>query len=171
MNEEGKEATEGCEVASPGAVHVPATEGETVWMAGDTYTIKATGAMTGGALSFVEATVPPGAGPRPHIHHREDEAYYVLSGELEVLDGERTFIAGPGDFVFIPRGTVHRFKNVGVHTAKMVFLFTPAGFEEFFLEAGYPARPGEPAPAVRGVAERDRVAEIASRYAWSPAPG
>lgn len=152
-----------------GVVHVPASEGTTVWMAGDTYTIKARGAMTNGALSFLEATVPPGAGPRPHVHHREDEAYYILAGELEVLDEDRTLIARPGDFVYIPSGTVHRFKNVGMHTARMVFLFTPAGFEEFFVEAGQPARPGEPAPAVRSQEEVARIAAIASRYSWSAA--
>ncbi|WP_017612054.1 quercetin 2,3-dioxygenase [Nocardiopsis salina] len=159
------------ESSASGAIHVPASEGETVWLAGDTYTIKARGAVTGAALSFIEATVPPGAGPRPHIHHREDEAYYILSGALEVLDGDRTFTAYPGDFVYIPSGTVHRFKNVGLHTARMIFLFTPAGFEEFFIEAGAPARAGEPAPESRSQEEMDHVATIASRYSWTPPTG
>jgi quercetin dioxygenase-like cupin family protein len=63
-----------------------------------------------------------------------------------VLDGERTFTARAGDFVVIPPGTLHRFRNPGVDAARMLILFTPAGIEGFFFEAGEAARPGEPAP-------------------------
>lgn len=155
----------------PGAVHVPAGTGTTVWLAGDTYTVKVDSDMTSGRLGFVEATVPPGAGPRPHVHHHEDEAYYVLAGELEVLVDGRILTAGVGDFVYIPCGTVHRFRNVGLHAARMVFLFTPGGFERFFAAAGAPARPGEAGPAEISAAEARRVADIAGRYAWSLADG
>jgi hypothetical protein len=65
---------------------------------GDTDTIKASGESTNGSLGLVEATVPPGGGPVAHAHNRTDEAFYVLSGELEILDGARTFVAGAGDF-------------------------------------------------------------------------
>lgn len=99
-------------------VHVPAGEGPSICVAGDTYTIKASKENTKGALAFLEASVPPGAGPMPHVHTREDEVYYVLAGELEILDRDQTFVARPGDFIFIPRGTFHRFKNSGVHTAR-----------------------------------------------------
>ena len=78
-------------------------EGPTTWFSGDTYTIKASGESTDGALGLVEAAVPPGGRPVAHAHTRTNEAFYVLSGELEILDGTRTFIAGAGDFVFIPR--------------------------------------------------------------------
>ncbi|TJZ57108.1 cupin domain-containing protein [Streptomyces piniterrae] len=146
-------------------LHVPAGQGPTVWVDGDTYTVKASHENTGGSLAFLEASVPPGCGPAAHVHNLEDEAYYLLSGELEVLDAGRTFTAHQGDFVFIPRGVTHRFKNTGLHVAKMVFLFTPAGFDKFFLEAGDPARPGEhpqPWPPERF----PHVAEIGSRYGW-----
>ena len=128
------------------AVHVPAGEGPTTWFAGDTYTIKASHDSTNGSLGLVEATVPPGGGPVAHVHTRTDEAFYVLSGELEILDGARTFVAGTGDFVFIPRGTRHRFKNTGVHGARMVFMFTPGGDEGVFRYGDEP-RPGHPPPA------------------------
>jgi quercetin dioxygenase-like cupin family protein len=68
-------------------------------------------------LGLVEATVPPGGGPVAHAHTRTDEAFYVLSGELEILDGSYTFVAHAGDFVFIPRGIGHRVKNKGAHGA------------------------------------------------------
>jgi quercetin dioxygenase-like cupin family protein len=149
--------------SSERVVHVPAGEGEKVWVVGDTYTLKGTRDNTGGALTLVEASVPAGSGPPPHVHANEDEAYYVLEGELEVLDGERTFAAGAGSFVFIPRGTLHRFRNVGHGHARMLFLFTPAGFEEFFVAVGQPARAGEPAPPL-GDDEIARTNELAERF-------
>jgi mannose-6-phosphate isomerase-like protein (cupin superfamily) len=140
-----------------GAVHVPAGEGPTTWFSGDTYTIKASGESTRGSLGLVEATVPPGGGPVAHAHTRSDEAFYVLSGELEILDGSRTFIARTGDFVFIPRGTRHRFKNTGVHGARMLFMFTPGGEEGVFRYGDEP-QPGH-APPVWGL-ERFSTPEI-----------
>ncbi len=126
--------------------HVPPGEGESVWAVGDTYTFKAVGENTGGNLLFFEASIPPQGGPPPHIHHREDEAYYVLEGALEILDGDRTFTASAGSFVYIPRGTLHRFKNKGTEPARMVVLCTPAGFEGFLREVSQPAKEGETAP-------------------------
>ena len=129
-----------------GAVHVPTGDGPTTWFSGDTYTVKASAESTNGALGLVEATVPPGGGPVAHAHTRTNEAFYVLSGELEILDGTETFIAGAGDFVFIPRGIRHRFKNVGLHSARMLFMFTPGG-EETVFQYGDKAKPGHPPPA------------------------
>jgi quercetin dioxygenase-like cupin family protein len=128
-----------------GAAHVPAGEGPTTWFSGDTYTIKASAESTGGSLGLVEATVPPGGGPVAHAHTRSDEAFYVLAGELEILDGARTFVARAGDFVFIPRGIRHRFKNTGVHGARLLFMLTPGG-EEGVFRFGDEPRPGHPPP-------------------------
>ena len=87
-----------------------------------------------------------GAGPVAHAHGSEDEAFYLLSGEFEFLNGDETFVAGPGDFIFIPRGNRHRFKNVGEHPARMLVLFTPGGHEGTFIEIGDEPREGEQAP-------------------------
>jgi mannose-6-phosphate isomerase-like protein (cupin superfamily) len=129
-----------------GVLHVPSGEGPTRWVAGDTYTLKADQENTNGSLALVEATVPPGGGPLPHVHYGNDEAFYLIFGELEFLDGDRTLHAGPGDFLFVPRGIRHRFVNKGLHPAKMLFLFTPAGIEGSILDAGEEARPGELSP-------------------------
>jgi quercetin dioxygenase-like cupin family protein len=129
-----------------GAVHVPSGEGHTRWVAGDTYTLKANGDSTNGSLAVAEATVPPGGGPPPHVHYGSDEAFYLIFGELEFIDGDHTLRAGPGDFLFVPRGIRHGFVNKGLHTARMVFLFTPAGVEGSILDFGEDARPGEQAP-------------------------
>lgn len=126
--------------------HVPAGEGPAVWVAGDTYTFKSTAADTGGRLTMWEAVVPPGAGPPPHAHRHQDEAYYVLEGELEVLNGDATFTARAGSFVFIPRGAVHAFRNRSDAPSRMLIWMTPAGFEDFLFFVGQPAQAGQPAP-------------------------
>jgi quercetin dioxygenase-like cupin family protein len=76
-----------------GVMHVPTDQGITKWVSGDVYTVKATAGNTGGALGFIEATVPPGRGSSPHAHSSETEAFYLLSGELEFLDGDQRFTA------------------------------------------------------------------------------
>jgi len=128
---------------APEIRHVPAGQGLTKWVAGDAYTLKAQAADTGGALSVFEAVVPPHGGPPMHSHRSEDEAFYILSGELELRAGDRAFTAAAGDFVFVPRGDRHTFTNTGDDDATMLFLYTPAGFERFFLQAGDDPRPGE----------------------------
>ncbi len=119
----------------------------------------------------MEALVPAGGGPPPHIHTREDETYYVLAGEIEVLLGEETVVAGPNDFVNIPRGTVHCFRNTGTETARMVLTFTPAGIEGWFEECLERA-PNEVQEAP------DNVDEVVARYiaaapdtVWSSSDG
>jgi quercetin dioxygenase-like cupin family protein len=132
-----------------GAVrHVRAGEGDAVWVVGDTYTVKAEKASTGGLFGLIEARVPPGGGPPPHTHSREDEAYYVLSGALEFRVGTTEVMAETGDFVFLPRGIEHSFTNRGDHDARALLLITPGGFERFFTEVGVPVRPGERAPGM-----------------------
>jgi quercetin dioxygenase-like cupin family protein len=128
------------------ALYVPSGQGPTVWAAGDIYTIKATAAQTKGGFGLIEATVPAGGGPGPHAHADEEESFYMLSGELEFLDGENTFTATAGDFIHIPRGVRHRFKNVGNHAARMLFMFTPGGVEQHIANHALPVRPGETNP-------------------------
>src|SRR3977135_4448333 len=92
----------GARYATGGCVHVPARMGITKWFSGDIYTVKLQAEVTNGAISMVDASVPVGGGPVPHSHVDEDETFFMLSGELEFLDGDKTFMAGPGDVVFVP---------------------------------------------------------------------
>jgi len=119
-----------------GGIYVPAGQGVTKWFSGDVYTVRLQAAQTAGSIGIVEASVPPGGGPVPHTHADQDETFYLLSGELEFLDGNQTFTASTGDIVHIPRRVRHRFLNVGLHTARMLFIYTPAGAEGLFLEGG-----------------------------------
>lgn len=93
------------------AVHRPAGTGPAYWGPGDHYTFLVTGEESAGSTFAMEALVPPGGGPPPHVHRQEDETFYVLDGELEFLLGEELVTGRTGDVVFVPRGTVHRFRN------------------------------------------------------------
>ena len=127
--------------------HVPAGEGRAIWLVGDTYTFKATADDTNGAFTLWEAIVPPQAGPPPHIHHWQDEGYYILEGQLEVLDHDRTIAASAGSFVHIPRGRLHEFKNPGPTETRMLIFMTPGGFEQLLFAASDPVvAGGSPSP-------------------------
>lgn len=93
--------------------------------------LKASPQSTGGALSVFETTI--GGGPPLHVHDREDESFYVLSGELSVRCGDEEFSAGAGSFVFLPRGRPHRFQAAGPE-ARLLLIAVPAGIEDYFAE-------------------------------------
>jgi mannose-6-phosphate isomerase-like protein (cupin superfamily) len=118
--------------------HRPAGAGRRYWGPGDMYTFLVTGAESGGAYFAMEALVPPGGGPPLHIHHNEDETFYIVEGRCSIRIGEDTVRAGAGDFVNVPRGTVHCFHNEGTETMRMILTFTPAGMEKFFEETLQP---------------------------------
>jgi mannose-6-phosphate isomerase-like protein (cupin superfamily) len=123
-------------------LHIRADEGVTTWFNGDILTVKLAAGQSGGALGLIEATVPPGGGPAPHVHRHTDETFYLISGELEFLQGSRVVTAAAGDLVFCPRGITHRFTNRGIQPARMIFVYTPGGAEGLFVEAGDEPRPG-----------------------------
>ncbi len=81
-----------------------AGEGRSTWVVGDRYTIKASGEETGGTFALIEALVTPGNGPPPHIHNREDEAFYILEGERRFHADGRSFTATSGAWVTLARG-------------------------------------------------------------------
>ncbi|HKF65678.1 MAG TPA: cupin domain-containing protein, partial [Vicinamibacterales bacterium] len=84
-------------------------EGQAVWFLGNHMTIKATAASTNGAFGLVESLIAPGFSPPLHVHHREDESFWVLEGELSMRCGDRTFRASAGSYVFLPRDVPHTF--------------------------------------------------------------
>ena len=138
--------------------------GETVWVVGDLYTIKATGQDTGGAFALIEVLVPPQSGPPPHVHSREDEAFYVLEGEFEVHIDNQRVTAGPGTWVKLAKGSLHHFKNVGSSMAKMLILAAPPGLDQFFLEAGRVATDTSPESGAATSKDIEKMVAIAPKY-------
>lgn len=89
---------------------------------------------TNGAMSIVDSWSPSGSGPPRHIHHNEDEAFVVLTGECKFwLEGEE-FLRRAGETAFIPRGKEHTFKVVSDEGCRHLVILTPGGFEGFFAE-------------------------------------
>jgi mannose-6-phosphate isomerase-like protein (cupin superfamily) len=122
---------------SRGGIVLGAGEGKTISVLGNPYTYKAAKEETGGAYALIEHTVA-GDGPPPHIHTTEEEAFYILEGELNVVVGDRTVTATAGAFVLVPRGTVHTYSKTGAASAKILVIISPAGFEKFFEEIAGP---------------------------------
>jgi quercetin dioxygenase-like cupin family protein len=142
----------------------PAETGPAYWGPGDRYTFLVTGEQTGGAYFVMEALVPPGGGPPPHIHHNEDETFYMVEGECSITIGNRIVHARAGDFVSVPRGTVHCFSNDGTTTARMIVTFTPSGMEGFFEETLEPAINRDAAPPQNNAAVAARYVAAAAKY-------
>src|SRR5919198_4249161 len=99
---------------------------------GGPLTFKARGEQTNGSLTAFENTIAPGEGPPLHVHAAEDEAWYVLEGDLRFRLADELRAAPEGSFVFVPRGVAHCFQNIGDAPARVLVLFTPAGMERFF---------------------------------------
>jgi quercetin dioxygenase-like cupin family protein len=109
------------------------------WWQGSLYRIKARAATTGGALGLIEASFYRGFGPPLHVHRREDEAFYVIEGEIRFRQGEEEFVGGPGTWVWGSRGVPHTFR-VESERARALILVTPGGFERMLEVGGVPVR-------------------------------
>ena len=141
-------------------------EGEALWWVGLLATIKATAEQTGGQYTLVEILAPDGFASPLHVHHFEDEGFYILEGEMTFYVGDETIKARPGSFLLGPKDVPHAF-SVDSGPAKLLFVLSPAGMEGLIREMGEPARtlsippPPEEPP---NEAEMGRLMDIAARY-------
>ncbi len=138
--------------------------GRTVAVVGDVYRFLATGDETDGKYALWEAIVPPGGGPPPHVHSREQEGFYILEGEITFTIGDRRVVAGAGTFANMPVGTPHSFKNESSRTARMLISVAPAGLEQMFFEFGVALPEGATTAQPPTREEIDRLLAIAPRY-------
>lgn len=114
-------------------------EGESLWWFDGLAILKVTGEQSDGSFSLIEMLYPAGAIVPRHVHHREDELFYLIGGELEMRVGERQISAKPGTMIFSPRNIPHGFQ-VGTSTpVHYLILYTPAGFEGFIRDTSRPA--------------------------------
>ena len=95
----------------------------------------ATGASTDGQFGLYRWEMGPDrGGPDPHFHRSISESFYVLSGTVRLHDGRGWVDGRPGDFLYVPQGGVHGFRNESGETASMLILFTPGAPREDYFE-------------------------------------
>lgn len=138
--------------------------GRTVAVVGDVYRFLAVGDETNGKYALWEAIVPPGGGPPPHVHSREEEGFYILAGEITfTINGEQV-VAKAGTFANMPVGTPHSFKNESSQTAKMLISIAPAGLEQMFFEVGIPLAEGTVTTPPATKQEIEKLLAVAPKY-------
>ena len=162
-------------VAEPGEANLPPKESfafargprsldRSVWYSGWLLTFLATADETRGQFALIEATARKGNVPPRHVHHREEETFYVLEGEMNVTVGDRTFKATPGTLVCLPRDVAHSFA-IESEQLRTLILLTPAGLEDFFKEFSVPAPAMTLPPANESAyGEVQKLLEAAPRY-------
>lgn len=143
-------------------------QGKAIWAQGHLFVLKVDSDITGGSFSVTEMLVAPSPvlGAPPHIHHNEDEAFYVLEGTVSYRLGGQEAQVSAGSLVFIPRGTLHAFNNVGADAARLLFVLSPAGFEHFFEEIGEAAR-SRSLPPPPGPPNMEQLRTLAEKYGFS----
>ncbi|HAZ46838.1 MAG TPA: cupin domain-containing protein [Cyanobacteria bacterium UBA11369] len=118
------------------SVLIPTGKGRLLWWGDILVTFKVLGEETDGAFAVMEDIVPPHYATPPHVHSREDERVYVVSGEFAFQVGNETFNVSAGDYINMPRHLVHNFRNIGDTQGILLVTFSPAGIEEMFYEMG-----------------------------------
>ena len=138
-----------------GAIILQPGEGRSIDLGGFQMSVKATGDVTNGSFSLLEADEPPDFGPPLHLHHDADEAFFVVSGEYIIFVEGRDFTCPAGSFIYIPKGIVHGFR-VGSVASRKLILYTPAAMIGYFDDL---------AAALKGGAADERaVSDIARKY-------
>ena len=136
--------------------------GESVWSLGGRFTLKVAGRDAEGRFALVEALAFRSTEPPLHVHHNEDEAWYVLDGQMTFYVGDDVLEASAGSFVYAPKGIAHTF-TVDAEPTRVLVLASPAGFERFATELGEPAVDDQPPPAL-AVPAPEVLAPVAARY-------
>ncbi len=154
------------ETLEKGLTHILPGEGRrSLWVLGELVTYKIPSHQTGGAYALFEVATQPSTGPPPHIHHREDESFYVLEGEYEFLIGEETLRVGAGSLIYVPKGTLHAHRSVGERFGRMLVSQTPGDlFEHFFGEVGKAVDDDSGALVFEDQSAVERIVEVAATY-------
>jgi mannose-6-phosphate isomerase-like protein (cupin superfamily) len=143
-------------------VHLGAGEGPSVWSLGGRFTSKVVDATSQGRFALIEALAFRATEPPLHIHHREDEAWYVLDGAMTFHVGDDVVEAGAGSLTYAPMGIPHTF-TVDVEPTRVLVFSSPAGFERFAEELGVPAADDTPPPGLT-IPGPEVLGPVAERY-------
>jgi quercetin dioxygenase-like cupin family protein len=137
---------------------------DTYWWQGSVMEIKTRAEDAAGALGVLEGRFfEEGYGPPLHVHSRENEAMYVLEGQIRFRVGDDEFVAGPDTWVWQPRGVPHTFR-VESEGARALVIFTPGGLERMFEEGGVPV--GESAEPPQQEYDVEAAAALAKRHGF-----
>ncbi len=128
------------------------------WYRGGLWNVLMSADDTLGEFTFMEQIIPAGAGPPAHIHERQAEGFYILSGELELVIGhdDQVVRAGAGSAVWVPKSTRHAFRVVSDDDARVLNFYTPGGFDDHLPYYGIEATAQTLPPAGLGVSVLDR---------------
>jgi quercetin dioxygenase-like cupin family protein len=139
---------------------------QSVWYSGWLLTFLATGEDTQGQFALMEQIARKGNVPPPHVHHREDETFYVIEGEMTFSIGDRTIKATPGTMVFAPRDVAHSF-TIDSEQVRILIQLTPAGAEGFFKACSVPAPSMTlPPPGETPYSEIQKMMALAPEYGF-----
>jgi quercetin dioxygenase-like cupin family protein len=144
-------------------IALTANEGEALWFLGILATIKASARSTAGRVAVIEHLAPRGSGSPLHVHHREDEWFYVVDGELTFWVGGQVITAPSGSFVYGPRDIPHTF-TVSSDTARFLLVTEPAGFENFMRTLSEPATELVIPPPATEPPDVEAMARLAAEY-------
>ena len=133
-----------------------------VWWKSGRLTVKAGGAEAGSAFSQIEVDDPRDTGPPLHVHHNEDETFYVLDGDLTFQVGDERIDVTAGDFLFAPRDVPHAYV-VRSERARMLVTASPGGVEQVFVSLGVPVTGSEP-PADAVMPPMDELVRLFAGY-------
>ncbi|MEJ0088194.1 MAG: cupin domain-containing protein [Limisphaerales bacterium] len=139
-------------------------------VAGDRVAILLEAKDTNGQYTVMEATLPPKSGPPSHVHTREDEAFLVLTGEVTFYLGDKTIVLKKGESLYAPRNIPHHFKNTGTEDAVLLETASPAGIEDFFVEAGKPLAGRQDRPQPPTAEDIKHMRAIAPNYGLTILP-
>ena len=119
-------------------IAVSSGEGEARWWGDGLAEVKVTAAQSDDRMTILEITDPPNKEAPLHVHHQEDEGFWILDGSATFEVGDTTIEARAGDYLFGPRDIPHRY-TTGPDGCRMLFIFTPGGFEELLMAVSAPA--------------------------------
>jgi quercetin dioxygenase-like cupin family protein len=140
-----------------------AGEGDAVWMLNSLYEVRASSDETGGELTAMEMTIPPGMGPPPHVHEG-GESVYVLEGQVRYHIGGDVHEGGPGTFFYVPAGIEENFEPADDNPVRLLVIYTPGGMDRFFKEAGEPAERREIPPPSDAPPDLERLSAVAQKH-------
>lgn len=136
LTTEGDAMTKQTQPMDPAAVR--SDEGEARWWSDGLAVVKATAADTGGQMTILEITEPANNEAPLHVHHKEDEGFWILEGSATFEVGDQTIEARAGDYLLGPRDIPHRY-TTGPDGCRMLFILTPGGFEDLLRAISRPA--------------------------------